>query len=300
MADDAPYKVLLAIDGSADADRAAEYVARYGHQLGVTEVYVLNVQPYGSYRTYALFRNEILLEADKHGEHAMAFACKALDEAKLLYRFHTELGEPADAIVHAAAAQQVEEIVMGTRGMGALGNLALGSVAYKVIRLAKVPVTVVSNPHGEGHLAAGETPAAQRVLLAVDGSEHAAHAVAYVCGLHAARVPITALLVNVQLPIVSGNFRRFVTREMLDAHYREEGEAALRGAKEALQNAGIEFESHIMAGHLAETIVQLAEQHRCARIVMGTHGLGTVANLVLGSVAVRVVHTSPIPVTLVK
>jgi hypothetical protein len=45
VADNAPYKVLLAIDGSADADRAAAYVARHGHQLGVGEFYVLNVQP---------------------------------------------------------------------------------------------------------------------------------------------------------------------------------------------------------------------------------------------------------------
>ncbi|MFS8087179.1 MAG: universal stress protein, partial [Acidobacteriota bacterium] len=146
VADDAPYKVLLAIDGSADANRAAEYVVRHAHQLGVSEVYVFNVQPRGSYQAFALHRNEIVLEANSLGEHATAFARKALDEAKLSYRFQTELGEPADAIVHAAEAQQVSEVVMGTRGMGPLVNLALGSVAYKVIRLAQVPVTVVSNP----------------------------------------------------------------------------------------------------------------------------------------------------------
>lgn len=299
MANEAPYQVLLAIDGATCADRAAEYVARYGRQLGVGAVYLLNVQPRGSYRAYALCRNEILLEANELGEHAMAFARKALDVARLSYRFHIELGEPADSIVHAAEAQQVDEIVMGTRGMGALGSLALGSVAYKVIRLAQVPVTLVNNPHSEGRLSAVESAAAHRVLLAVDGSEHSAHAVGYVCRLRTASVPVAVHLVNVQLPITS-SVGPFVAREMLDAHYRDEGEVALRYAKEALQNAGIEFQSHIMAGHLAETIVQLAEQHRCARIVMGTHGSGTFANLVLGSIAVRVVHTSPIPVTVVK
>lgn len=294
------YRVLLAIDGSANADRGAEYVARYGHQLGVTDVYVLNVQPFGGYRAYALHHNEILLEATSLGEHAMAFARSALAAAQLSHRFHTELGEPASAIAHAAEVTRSDEIVMGTRGMGALGNLALGSVAYKVIRLAQVPVTVVSSPADERHLTDHETAAAHRVLLAVDGSEHAARAVAYVCRLRAARVPIKVFLLSVQLPIVSDNVRRFVTQEMLDSRYREEGEAVLRGAQEALQEAGVEFESYIMAGHLAETIVEVAEQHRCARIIMGTHGLGRLASLVLGSVACRVVHIAPIPVTLVK
>ncbi|MFN5167526.1 MAG: universal stress protein [Pseudomonadota bacterium] len=38
---------------------------------------------------------------------------------------------------------QVDGIVMGSRGMGALGNLAFGSVATKVVHLADVPVTLV-------------------------------------------------------------------------------------------------------------------------------------------------------------
>src|SRR6476620_1498709 len=46
-------------------------------------------------------------------------------------------------IVRVAKAEGVDAIVMGTRGMRALGNLALGSTATKVIHLAEVPVTLV-------------------------------------------------------------------------------------------------------------------------------------------------------------
>lgn len=42
-----------------------------------------------------------------------------------------------------AKSEGVDVIVMGTRGMGALGNLALGSTATKVVHLADVPVTLV-------------------------------------------------------------------------------------------------------------------------------------------------------------
>ena len=56
----------------------------------------------------------------------------------------------------------------------------------------------------------------------------------------------------------------------------------------------------VVAGHAAEKIVQVAREHQCTRIVMGTRGLGSIAGLMLGSVAYKVVHLSPIPVTLVK
>lgn len=300
MAHRSLHKWLLAADGSVNADRAAAYAARWARGLGVTEVYVLNVQPLASYRAYALNRNETLVEATERGAMATAVARKALDEAGIAYRMHAEIGEPADVIVRAAESEQASEIVLGSRGLGAIANLALGSVAYKVIHLAEVPVTVVPDPHHAAQPHAESASDVHRVLLAVDGSEHAARAVDYVCRLGQGAVPIEAKLVNVQLPILSGNVRRFVSQEMIDSYYREEGEAALQDAKRALTGAGIPFESTIMAGHLAQTIVRLAEHGRCARIVMGTRGLGAVGNVVLGSVAYNVVHLASIPVTLVK
>ena len=176
----------------------------------------------------------------------------------------------------------------------------MGSVAYKVIHLAEVAVTVVTNPHQEPHLLAAGSGNVHRVLLAVDGSAHAARAVEYVCRFGDEGIPVEASLVNVQLPILSGNVRRFVSQEMIDSYHREEGDAALQDAKQALTRAGIRFESRIMAGHLAQTIVRLAEEDRCARIVMGTRGLGAIGNVVLGSVAYNVVHLASIPVTLIK
>ena len=70
-------------------------------------------------------------------------ARKVLDDAGRPYRTHVLLGEPATDIVRVARSEGVDLIVMGTRGMGALGNLVLGSTATKVVHLADTPVTLV-------------------------------------------------------------------------------------------------------------------------------------------------------------
>ena len=49
----------------------------------------------------------------------------------------------ATEIVRVAKLEGVDPIMMGTRGMGALGKLLLGSTANKVVHLAEVPVTLV-------------------------------------------------------------------------------------------------------------------------------------------------------------
>jgi len=140
----------------------------------------------------------------------------------------------------------------------------------------------------------------QKILVPVDGSPSSLRAVEYVAGLYKLGTQPEIDLLNVQLPIASGNIRRFVSHNMIDDYHRIEGEEALKPAKVVLDRDGVPYKADILVGHLAETIAEYALQHHCTVIAMGTRGMGPVKNLVLGSVATQVIHLVDIPVTLVK
>lgn len=296
MADATPYKFLLAIDGSAHANRAAEYLARRAAGLRPCEVHLVHVLALRIADLLTPQQQDLLLEAGAE----TAAARRMLDAAGIAYRFHSELGNPAERIVDLIRSQACDEVVMGSRGVSALDSFAFGSVAYKIVHLSPAPVTVVPNPSGASELGLDDGDGVHRILLPVDGSEPAARAVEYVCALRDVRIPVEVQLLNVQIPIASGNVRRFVSQETIDAYCRAEGERALGAAKKALQAAGMTFNEHIVAGHAGQTIASQASHWGCTRIVMGTRGLGALANVVVGSTALRVMHLSEIPVTLVK
>ena len=138
------------------------------------------------------------------------------------------------------------------------------------------------------------------ILVPVDGSESSQRAVEYVVGLIRNGARLEVELLNVQIPILSGDIRRFVSQATIDAYHKAEGEDALKPAKALLEKNGIPFKAAILVGHFAETIAEYASKHECAGIVMGTRGMGPLKNLVLGSVATQVIHAANVPVTLVK
>ncbi|MEO8005947.1 MAG: universal stress protein [Betaproteobacteria bacterium] len=290
------YKYLLAVDGSAHSNRAADYVARCASGLRPCEVHIANVLAPVIAGLIASEQNNTFL---KPGVESAA-ARRRLDEAGVAYRFHGALGDPAQRIVELARSESCNEVIVGSRGLSALDGFALGSVAYKVVHLSPVPVTVVPDPLDTNDLAPREKSKVHRILLAVDGSEASAQAVAYVCALRDASMPVEVVLLNVQIPIASGNVRRLVSQAIVDAYFHEEGLEALDTAKKALQAAGIAFQEDIKVGHAAEVIVREALLRGCTRIVMGTRGHGALASIVLGSTALQVLHRSELPVTLVK
>jgi len=73
-----------------------------------------------------------------------------------------------------------------------------------------------------------------------------------------------------------------------------------REALNALRLPGIEIEYRLMEGEPAATIVQVAHETNCNLIVMGTHGRGGLARVLMGSVAEDVLRTAPCPVMTVK
>jgi nucleotide-binding universal stress UspA family protein len=140
-----------------------------------------------------------------------------------------------------------------------------------------------------------------RILVPVDGSDNALRAVRYaVSARDLYREPVDIHLINVQRRVASGGVRMFIPQPQLNDFYQEEGEAALKSARALLDAAGVPYHAHIAVGEEPESIARYAREHDCQLVVMGTRGMGTIANMLLGSVSSRTIHLSPVPVLLVK
>jgi nucleotide-binding universal stress UspA family protein len=81
--------------------------------------------------------------SQRAGHDAARSAGVLLDAAGLAYTLHVEQGEPGETIARCAQQWNCDLVVMGTRGMGLIRTLVLGSVATKVIHAAAMPVTLV-------------------------------------------------------------------------------------------------------------------------------------------------------------
>ena len=136
-------KVLVPIDGSENCLRAVRYmIAQTALYKEPVEVHLLNVQ----HPLPGVVRG-VHGEAEKlhhdEGIKALAGARKLLDEAALKYAYHIVVGETAESIARFAKEKKLDQVVMCTRGMGAVANMLLGSVAQKLLHLAEVPVVLV-------------------------------------------------------------------------------------------------------------------------------------------------------------
>lgn len=139
-------KILIPVDGSANAQRAVDHVIKNISALKETpQLLLLNVQWNMATGNVKLFINQKTIN-DYYREQGMAAlqpARAALDAAALPYQYHISIGTPAEAIVQYANEQIVDQIVMGRQGQGGLQSLLLGSVVNKVLHLASCPVLLI-------------------------------------------------------------------------------------------------------------------------------------------------------------
>ncbi|TAN82690.1 MAG: universal stress protein [Gallionella sp.] len=139
-------KILIPVDGSANAQRAVEYMVNHIAALKEPpQLLLLNVQWNVATGNVKLFINQETIN-DYYREQGMAAlqsARAALDAAALPYQYHISVGTPAEAIVQYANEQDADQIVMGRQGQGGLQSLLLGSVVNKVLHLASRPVLLI-------------------------------------------------------------------------------------------------------------------------------------------------------------
>jgi nucleotide-binding universal stress UspA family protein len=140
-----------------------------------------------------------------------------------------------------------------------------------------------------------------RLLVAVDGSDSAKHGLKHALKLAKVHGNMELHLLTVHPePMIYGEIQVYVPREKMEELQKLHSMDILQPAIEAAKSAGVRFKSEVLAGSTAPTIVKRAEELDCIGIVMGTRGMGAIGNLVMGSVATKVVHLTKLPVTLVK
>jgi nucleotide-binding universal stress UspA family protein len=82
-------------------------------------------------------------EAEVACEDALRSAVAACQAAGVPFTVRNEKGAPAATIDQVSREEAVDHIVMGTRGLGSIRGLLIGSVAAQVLHLVEVPVTLV-------------------------------------------------------------------------------------------------------------------------------------------------------------
>ena len=138
-------RVLLAMDGSEAALRAAERLVQWRSWLGELEVHLVHVQrPLTVLETVLPPHDDLVRQwSTEEAERATQKARDLLRSAGIVHHLHLSTGDPALEVRELAAHTSSELAVLGTRGLGAAHHAFVGSVALKAAVAVSVPALLV-------------------------------------------------------------------------------------------------------------------------------------------------------------
>ncbi len=287
-------RVLFPTDFSECAEHAFSHAAFIAVQHGA-ELHVLHVaeatdaDPLVGLGGLRITPEDV---AEQLGLPAPPPAPVAPDDPIPLIEAEVRAPSVAPAILDYVRTHDIDLIVMGTHGRQGFERVRLGSVAEAVVRQAPCPVLLV------GAVAPAGLPAIERVLAPTDFSDPAQEAARYaraIADLYGARLDLVHVLDEMMLrpayvPLL-GSF------QIEEARARGQAEAELARLSAEL---GGEAATHVLVGHPATTLVDVAEEHGSDLIVIGSHGRRGFERLLLGSVAEQVIRLASCPVFVVK
>ncbi len=139
-----------------------------------------------------------------------------------------------------------------------------------------------------------------KILIAADGSSHTKRMLAYMAAhdewLGAAH-DYTVLTVVLPVPARAASF---VDSDTVKGYYDDEAQKVFNPIRKFFGKSGIEAKFVHKVGHPAQEIANMATKGRYDMLMLGTHGHGVLGNLIMGSVATKVLSLCSVPVLLVR
>lgn len=292
----APFRVLLAIDGSVHSAAAINLAIELIQPRG-TMVHVMAVVPerwslaglHEEARQLAGETLERMRQIDRAAaEGLVTRTVEDLHTRHLEVAAEVVAGRSADVILKRAAEQPIDLIMIGAKGLGAPAEYRLGSTAHKLAHEANCSVLIARPPERRQIL---------NVVLAADGSADADRAASLLCNLALPTwTEITVVGVaemSVGIPADAGDYEHrrptadvpeAVRQVLLDA-----AESRISAVLAHLQRCHAPVRSAIRYGNVARQIIASAEEQDADLIVIGarspthgvSHGLGSVADQVI-------------------
>ncbi|WP_433629360.1 universal stress protein [Halomicrococcus sp. NG-SE-24] len=137
-------QVLVPYDGSDPSLAALEYAVEQFADAGITALHVIDEKyidnPYGQ---LLVGREELREQAMEEADGLLTEAETAAEEAEVDIDTDVVIGHPVRGILDYVDENQIDQVIMGGRGLSNVPQLLLGSVSFGVVLHADVPVTII-------------------------------------------------------------------------------------------------------------------------------------------------------------
>ncbi len=271
--------ILVGVDGSPNANVAAAWAVEIGRRLDapVEAVVAWTELP----PPYVDGVDEHVAEMNTHVAEVMTQALDgdALDGINVT----AVQGPTADVLLSTADEKEAAMLVVGTRGLGPLAGLLLGSISRRLLFTTQRPLVVVPRrapPHAQE---------LTRVLVGVDCSPIARRVLSWSAGF-CADLGVPATIVRCASP---GCERPPGLVERVDGRVRSEAEEALEG----FRDLGVGYTIAIAHCDPRVALVENATSDQAGLIVIGSRGEGQFRGL--GGTASYLARHSPVPIAVI-
>jgi nucleotide-binding universal stress UspA family protein len=294
-------RILIPLDGSELAEVALPYAEELSGRLGSESILAyVSESPDDPQRHVHQFYLEKMAETTKQGTEA--YIEKSRKAAAIRVGSVVLFGNPAEEIIKYADKERTGLIIIATHGQSGIKQWALGSVADRIVRGAKVPVALIRAKGERSDLR--EIGLLKKAVVPLDGSKASERVIPYIEEL-ASRLKAEVHLIEV---LATGNpgLRRngdygyvvYTDHEMESR--KNMALAYLKNVEIRLKEKGILVKTEVRSGDAAKEIIDYAKQIYADLVVMSTHGRSRIGRWVLGSVAESLLREGDTPLLLVR